>query len=332
LDVADTSSSELADGSISSSSPRSRSYSHSSGRQDVIVSPPNIMQRRGSTGRYSPGTVAGRMSLSSSKLLGSYEESLLSGRMPSAPASSVKGFMLDIGACGRGMCPSHVKLPFEAAFYHFPGESLASPYVGVVNLEQAMQRGTAPGRYRVPASGLVQVIVSNPQKTGVKVFIVRYDFSDMPPESKTFLRQRTYTQVANHTPGNSKSPPGGRLRNVLKYAIHLRFMSSKRGHIYLCKDVRVVFAHRAPDEEERISTVTEGPSPVFTPQTGASPSLADGALYRRSASLSSKTSRLSLSPRAFDRKNSLSSGSSHPSSGNTIDQDVCALEQKLMVS
>lgn len=34
--------------------------------------------------------------------------------------------------------------------------------------------------------------VFNPNKTVVKMFVVLYDFSDMPAKSQTFLRQKTY--------------------------------------------------------------------------------------------------------------------------------------------
>ena len=33
----------------------------------------------------------------------------------------------------------------------------------------------------------------NPNKTVVKMFVVLYDFSDMPPKAQTFLRQRTFS-------------------------------------------------------------------------------------------------------------------------------------------
>ena len=33
----------------------------------------------------------------------------------------------------------------------------------------------------------------NPNKTVVKMFVVLYDFSDMPPRAQTFLRQKTFS-------------------------------------------------------------------------------------------------------------------------------------------
>ncbi len=121
-------------------------------------------------------------------LLGSFEESLLTGRMSSLGASTVEGFMAKIGACGSGLCPKHVKLPLVTVFNHAQERGCPSPYVGVVNLEESLAE--TKGRYQVPRKGMVQVMIFNPQQTGVKLFAVSYNFSDMPPRTRTFLRQR----------------------------------------------------------------------------------------------------------------------------------------------
>ena len=41
--------------------------------------------------------------------------------------------------------------------------------------------------YRVPQSGTIQVTLFNPLGTVVKMFVVMYDLSDMPPNSQVFL-------------------------------------------------------------------------------------------------------------------------------------------------
>jgi hypothetical protein len=54
--------------------------------------------------------------------------------------------------------------------------------------------------YRVPQKGTIQVTLFNPLGTVVKMFVVVYDLSDMPPNSQTFLRQRTlYMPSGNNT-------------------------------------------------------------------------------------------------------------------------------------
>lgn len=45
-------------------------------------------------------------------------------------------------------------------------------------------------------------IVFNPNKTVVKMFVVLYDCSDMPPKSQTFLRQKTYSALKGNVVKN----------------------------------------------------------------------------------------------------------------------------------
>lgn len=66
----------------------------------------------------------------------------------------------------------------------------------------------------------------NPNKTVVKMFLVTYDFQDMPANHMTFLRHRIFLvpvgeeKWATMAPSN---PPGtGRPRRVLCYLMHLR--------------------------------------------------------------------------------------------------------------
>ena len=63
---------------------------------------------------------------SSCRLLGTFEESLLNGRMN--PMGIVEGFYAQIGASGS-FFPEHVTLPVHAAFYHVCEDIAASPYL-----------------------------------------------------------------------------------------------------------------------------------------------------------------------------------------------------------
>jgi hypothetical protein len=80
----------------------------------------------------------------------------------------------------------------------------------------------------------LQLSIRNPSQTPIKVFLVNYDLKDMPPLTKTFLRQKIVTS----------NPP------ILRYAIHLKFVCPKKKHYYLYRNIRVVFAHRVPDDME----------------------------------------------------------------------------------
>lgn len=164
-------------------------------------------------------------------LLGSFEESLLNGRMN--PVGVVDGFYAEIGASGS-FFPEHATLPVYAAFYQVCEDIAASPYLGVINLSSLS--GSKRG-YRVPNKGTIQVTLFNPNNTVVKMFVVMYDLSDMPANHRTFIRQRTmYVPVISSstnptttiTSTNSSTnlttitQEDQNMKSFLRYLIHLR--------------------------------------------------------------------------------------------------------------
>lgn len=65
------------------------------------------------------------------------------------------------------------------------------------------------------------------------MFVVRYDVSDMPPNSQTFLRQRTLYMPHDANENDSEN------RKWLRYLIHLRFSSSNK-RVFLHTDIRII--------------------------------------------------------------------------------------------
>ncbi|XP_018400426.1 PREDICTED: protein FAM214A [Cyphomyrmex costatus] len=181
-------------------------------------------------------------------LLGSFEESALNGRLE--PVSTVHGFTAELGASGS-FCPKHQKLPVTVFFYTLgDNDKVSTPYLAHINLEK---KG-----YQVPRSGTVQVTLLNPLGTVVKMFVVLYDLSDMPPRSHTFLRQRTLRD------------------KTLRYLVHLRFMSSKSGRIYLHTDIRMIICRKSDvdtasdlgsEPPKELRSYIHGPTnPKFSPR------------------------------------------------------------------
>ncbi|KAL0858994.1 hypothetical protein ABMA27_010851, partial [Loxostege sticticalis] len=162
----------------------------------------------------------------STGLLGSFEESALKGRLE--PVATVAGFTAELGASGA-FCPPHRRLPVTVFFYA-PGGTNA-PYMGHINL--------GSNGYRVARSGTIQVSLFNPHGTLVKMFVVLYDLTCMPPMAKTFLRQRTLYMPAG------ADPPKNHMHKWLRYLIHLRFMTSKSGKLYLHTDIRIIVSRKA---------------------------------------------------------------------------------------
>ncbi|KAM3479610.1 hypothetical protein MY5147_001665 [Beauveria neobassiana] len=259
-------------------------------------------------------------------MVGSYEESILQGRMSTTPSKPFD-FMAQIGVLGRGkcksrlLCPPHVTLSFPAVFYSYDSTNAArsqsndgpSPYVGQIDLEnglpnpdaEAQKRrrgaaaadmdvdmlldgplppasdtlGAAPlkappgGSYRIPEKGQIQIVVKNQNKTAVKLFLVPYDLAGMPPGTKTFIRQRSYSQgpIIDNLPNlatfslPAAAATAALARPTLRYLVHLHVCSPGRGRFYLYKSIRIVFANRVPEGKEKLRIETTLPEPRFTP-------------------------------------------------------------------
>ncbi|XP_008333408.1 protein FAM214B-like isoform X2 [Cynoglossus semilaevis] len=201
----------------------------------------------------------------SRSLLGNFEESILKGRF--SPSGRIEGFTAEIGASGS-YCPQHVTLPVQVTYYDISEHSVPSPFLGVVSLEHLGKKG-----YSIPKVGTIQVTLFNPNKTVVKMFLVTYNFSDMPVNHMTFLRHRIFLlPVEEGAKGKGKAPPGGGDRKkILCYLIHLRFHSSKSGKIYLHNNIRLLFSRKSIEVDTGIpyelKSFTEVPkNPKYSPR------------------------------------------------------------------
>ncbi|XP_072920458.1 atos homolog protein B isoform X2 [Hemitrygon akajei] len=200
----------------------------------------------------------------SRSLLGNFEESLLNGRF--APSGRIEGFTAELGASGS-YCPQHVTLPVDVSYYNISEHSAPSPFLGVINLESLGKKG-----YNVPKAGTIQVTLFNPNKTVVKMFLVTYDFSDMPPNHITLLRHRIFLVPVEENEGTCENMENSEVkRKVLCYLIHLRFQSSKSGKIYLHSDIRLLFSRKSSEVDAGIpyelKSFTEMPrNPKYSPR------------------------------------------------------------------
>ncbi|XP_008416266.1 atos homolog protein B [Poecilia reticulata] len=228
-----------------------------------------LKSRQLRSGRQTDTGRATRWSSSSisRSLLGNFEESILKGRF--SPSGQIEGFTAEIGASGS-YCPQHVTLPVQVTYYDISEHSAPSPFLGVISLEPLGKKG-----YSIPKAGTIQVTLFNPNKTVVKMFLVTYNFGDMPVNHMTFLRHRIFlVPVEEGTEGNDEASPGGGAldrKRILCYLIHLRFQSSKSGKIYLHNDIRLLFSRKSIEVDTGIpyelKSFTEVPrNPKYSPR------------------------------------------------------------------
>jgi Domain of unknown function (DUF4210)/Chromosome segregation during meiosis len=324
-------------------------------------------------------------------MVGSYEESILRGRMSTTPSKPLD-FTAKIGVLGKGKCkpnlryPPHVTVPFPAVFYSYPtsgaGRSIAddspSPYVGLIDLENSLPRvdgssgsnrnrnpktsdlpgnnnsstpipssdfneyhkrerrsGRADvlkappgGAYRIPQRGQLQIVIKNPNKTAVKLFLVPYDLDDMQPGTKTFIRQRSYSagpiidmpltarkNLGTDRPEASLNPTNDpKDKPTLRYLIHLNICCPSKGRFFLHSTIRVVFANRVPDGKEKLRNEIQYPEPRYSPykplketaNTAVHRSASDKHYRRHSAGIGFTGNQL------FDEKASSHSSTPYP--------------------
>jgi hypothetical protein len=182
----------------------------------------------------------------------------------------------------------------------------------------ATPRAPLGGSYRIPQQGQLQIIIKNPNKTAVKLFLIPYDLEGMEAGTKTFIRQRSYSGPIIEQPlpgklntsqdeesGQSQPSLASDHRPTLRYLIHLHICCPSRGRFYLYKSIRVVFANRVPDGKEKLRNELQLPEPRYSTYKPSRDSQTSGSFSMNSPADAQKAYRrrssgFTLSPSRYD--------------------------------
>ncbi|TLD24204.1 hypothetical protein PspLS_06835 [Pyricularia sp. CBS 133598] len=170
-------------------------------------------------------------------MVGSYEESILRGRMSTTPSKPLD-FVAQIGVLGIGecksslRCPPHVTLPFSAVFYSYSSTSHGrpatedgpSPYVGMIDLENGLkdqsgddrakrkaQSRNLARRARQEAAEDVSMGGNSPEE------MIQDSPCNLPGDSRKTAKSKRQPSSPRAPPGGSyRIPPKGQLQIVIK--------------------------------------------------------------------------------------------------------------------
>ena len=151
-------------------------------------------------------------------MVGSYEESILRGRMSTTPSRPLE-FTAQIGVLGMGKCksnlkcPPHVTLPFPAVYYSYSNTSHGrsstddgpSPYVGQLDLENGLPNQEEAARSKRKAQSRVLSRTPGDAEPDVRM---SNQGSDREPSGESRRGSRTTKRRS----GSPRAPPGGSYR------------------------------------------------------------------------------------------------------------------------
>ncbi|CDK28879.1 unnamed protein product [Kuraishia capsulata CBS 1993] len=213
-------------------------------------------------------------------LMGSFQDSLLSGRTAGFASDPIP-FTAKMGVFPTVSEPNRkyykpLTVPFKAVFYNWRTDSVGAdssnitetPYVGAIDLEKSYieketqrekeeqsysksaikksRKRRFPG-YLLPKTGILQIVIFNKERTICNFNVVKYDLSDLPKNSKKIVRKNSYALAPpKRDRVNPKADPSAfASEKTLVSTLELKFANVNDKNYYVYDNIKVIFHNRA---------------------------------------------------------------------------------------
>lgn len=194
--------------------------------------PEHSPQMPASVGARRPSLGSDSSPIQHASMVGSYEESILRGRMSTSPSKPFN-FQAQIGVLGKGKCksslrcPAHVTLPFSAVYYNYSSTLYSrsrsndgpSPYVGQIDLENGLSTSKDDDQSRGERGRRGRYMHRPGEEDGPDITMIDFDDAN---SSRTSSRT-----------GPPRAPPGGSYRIPEKGQVQIVIKNSNKTAVKL---------------------------------------------------------------------------------------------------
>lgn len=139
-----------------------------------------------------------------------------------------------------------MELPITTYFFNVSDDHTPSLYLGHSSIKPI----------RISKHSTIQATIFNPQGSVVKIFIVSIRVN-IPPCSKTFVRQRTYSMPKTLPIEEAK-------RSWLRYLINFPLVTDDKNRLFMHTEIKMLFANKLDLDVQNLVARQDGEFQLIT--------------------------------------------------------------------